>query len=296
MTEKLTFTGIVQGIGFRPACRRIAIELGVNGRVKNSGGNVELIITGDKKALDIFVQRLTAIFEIKNYTKEIIEEAHFDGFKIAHSQFDSKTPFLTPDLATCKDCEKELKDENNRRYMHPFISCVNCGPRYTIMRRLPYDRENTVMGKFEMCGECDKEYTSPADRRCHAQTIACKGCGPKITLSVDETVNLLKSGEIVAIKDIGGYHLACKTDSEEAVKKLREIKGREAKPFAVMFKDLDEIKDYCKVNAAEEELLLSPARPIVLLEKIKDFNKSVCGDSDYIGEFLPCNPRQIMIL
>ena len=296
MTEKLTFTGIVQGIGFRPACRRIAIELGVNGRVKNSGGNVELIITGDKKALDIFVQRLTAIFEIKNYTKEIIEKAHFDGFKIAHSQFDSKLPFLTPDLATCKDCEKELKDENNRRYMHPFISCVNCGPRYTIMRRLPYDRENTVMGKFEMCGECDKEYTFPADRRCHAQTIACKGCGPKITLSVDETVNLLKSGEIVAVKDIGGYHLACKTDSEEAVKTLREIKGREAKPFAVMFKDLDEIKDYCKVNAAEEELLLSPARPIVLLEKIKDFNKSVCGDSDYIGAFLPCNPIQIMIL
>ena len=296
MTKKLTFTGIVQGIGFRPTCRRIAIDLGINGQVKNSGGNVELIIAGENKALDEFVRRLVSMFEIKNYTVEKLENTYFGDFRIVHSSNDKKTPFITPDLATCRDCEKELKDKNNRRFMHPFISCINCGPRYTIMNTLPYDRENITMSLFEMCDECKNEYTSAYNRRCHAQTIACNECGPEIYVSIDEITEKIKHGEVAAIKDIGGYHLACRADSADAVNKIRQLKGRETKPFAVMFKSVDEITQYCKVNETEKNLLLSPVRPIVLLEKIKDFDKCVCGGSDFIGAFLPCNPIQIMLL
>lgn len=296
MTKLLTFSGIVQGIGFRPAAQRIACSLGIKGQVKNLGGNVELIITGENKALDEFVRRLAVLFDIKSYESRITEDIEFDNFRIVHSDFDNETPFLTPDLATCRDCERELKDENNRRYSHPFISCINCGPRYTIMNTLPYDRENTEMSPFSMCDDCKKEYVTADDRRCHAQTIACNECGPELNMTIDEAVDLLNSGEVIAVKDIGGYHLVCRADMPSAVNKIRELKGREAKPFAVMFDSIDSIKNYCRVNDKEKELLLSPARPIVLLEKIKDLDYSIINDSDYIGAFLPCNPVQIMIL
>lgn len=296
MTRKLTFHGIVQGIGFRPAAQRTAKDLEIKGQVKNSGGNVSLIISGSKQALDEYVRRLIALFDIKKYETEDIDEIPFSDFEIVHSGNDNRTPFLTPDLATCADCEKELRDKSDRRYRHPFISCVNCGPRYTIIKSLPYDRENITMSPFAMCDRCKTEYRSVYDRRCHAQTIACNDCGPKTNMPVEKAAELLKQGKILAIKDIGGYHLACRTDSVISVNKIREIKGRETKPFAVMFSSLDEIKEYCKVNGKEEALLLSPARPIVLLEKTKDFDNSVCGDSDYIGAFLPCNPIQILLL
>lgn len=296
MTKKLTFHGIVQGIGFRPAAQRIAADLDVKGQVKNSGGNVSLIISGKEQALDKFVQRLITMFEIKKYETENIDGLNFTDFKIVHSTNDNQTPFITPDLATCSECEKELKNENNRRFHHSFISCVNCGPRYTIMNTLPYDRENITMSDFDMCNDCKKEYTTVYDRRCHAQTIACKHCGPETNISIENAIDILKQGKILAIKDIGGYHLSCRTNSVESVNNIRKLKGRETKPFAVMFSSIDEIRKYCKVNEKEKALLLSPARPIVLLEKIRDFDNSVCGDSDYIGAFLPCNPIQIMIL
>lgn len=296
MTKKLTFHGIVQGIGFRPAARRIAKDLNIKGQVKNSGGNVKIIISGSEQALDEFVQRLVAMFEIRDYSSKKIDDKEFSDFKIVHSDNDNQTPFITPDLATCKDCERELKDKNNRRFNHPFISCVNCGPRYTIINTLPYDRENITMSPFEMCSDCEKEYTAVYDRRSHAQTIACNSCGPETSIQINHAVDILKNGKILAIKDIGGYHLACKAECAESVNRIRQLKGRETKPFAVMFSSLDEIKEYCRVNEQEKNLLLSPARPIVLLEKIKDFDNSVCGDSDYIGAFLPCNPIQIMIL
>ncbi len=296
MTQKLTFHGIVQGIGFRPAAQRIAKELDIKGQVKNSGGNVKLIISGEKQALDEFVRRLITLFNIKKYDIENTDHAEFDSFKIVHSTNDDDTPFLTPDLATCRDCEAELTDKNNRRYHHPFISCVNCGPRYTVINKLPYDRENITMSEFDMCDDCKTEYKSVYDRRCHAQTIACNDCGPETNISIETAVKILKQGKILAVKGIGGYHLACRADKTESVKKIREIKGRETKPFAVMFSSLNEIQNYCKVNKKEKELLKSPARPIVLLEKIRDFDKSVCGESDYIGAFLPCNPIQIMLL
>lgn len=295
MTKKYTFTGIVQGIGFRPAALRLAKELNLKGEVKNSGGNVTIILQGADTAPDIFVRRLVSMFSIKDYEVQDIEDRHFDGFSIVQSTNDSRVPFITPDIATCIECENELKDKNNRRYHHPFISCVNCGPRYTIINALPYDRERTSMGKFELCSECNDEYTNCTDRRCHAQTVACNNCGPKTNIPVDKAIQILKDGKILAIKDIGGYHLAgiC---GEKQAKKIRKIKGRETKPFAVMFSSLFEIMEYCIVSEKEKELLTSPARPIVLLKKKKELPKGICNSSDSIGAFLPCNPIQIMIL
>lgn len=267
----------------------------IKGEVKNSGGNVTIIAQANEKALDNFVRRLVAMFDINDYKTEKIENSEYNNFTIVHSTNDRAVPFITPDLATCKDCENELKDENNRRHNHPFISCVNCGPRYTIIDSLPYDRERITMSIFDMCDDCNTEYTNPGDRRCHAQTIACKSCGPKTNITISQAISVLKDNRILAIKDIGGYHLACKCETEPALR-LREIKGREKKPFAIMFKSLAEIEKYCTVNKKEMELLTSGARPIVLLEKKKDFPAGICDDSDYIGAFLPCNPIQIMIL
>lgn len=245
--------------------------------------------------MDAFVQRLAAIFDIESYNKEKLPNTKYNEFKIVHSSNDNSIPFITPDLATCADCEKELKNENNRRYHHPFISCVNCGPRYTIINSLPYDRERITMSKFDLCEKCRKEYTTPSNRRCHAQTIACPECGPETGITINEAVKILENDKILAIKDIGGYHLACTCKTSTALK-LREIKGREKKPFAIMFSSVEEIKEYCKVSNEEQKLLTSPARPIVLLEKIKDMPSGICDSSDYIGAFLPCNPIQIMIL
>jgi hydrogenase maturation protein HypF len=295
ITKAYTFYGIVQGIGFRPTALRLANELNINGEVKNSGGNVTIIAQGTQKALETFIQRLVAMFDIKNYNQEIINDKNYTSFKIAHSLNDNDIPFITPDLATCADCERELKNESNRRHHHAFISCINCGPRYTIINSLPYDRENTTMGKFDMCDDCAIEYTTPIERRCHAQTIACTNCGPKTSMTIDEAVSILQDGKILAIKDIGGYHLACKCETQTALE-LRQLKGREAKPFAIMFANIEQIKEYCAVSEKEISLLTSPARPIVLLEKIKDLPSGICDESDYIGAFLPCNPIQIMIL
>lgn len=265
------------------------------GKVKNSGGNVSITLQGEQQALDAYVRRLIAMFDIKNYKEKQTKDKQFHDFRIISSDNDKNIPFITPDLATCSECEKELSNTADRRHNHPFISCVNCGPRYTIIHALPYDRERTVMGKFELCNSCKAEYTTATDRRCHAQTIACKECGPKTNITIDEAVKILKNKNILAIKDIGGYHLACVCENE-IVAKLRKLKGREEKPFAVMFSSIDEIKEYCNVHEKEQELLTSSARPIVLLKKKKELPFEICKDSDFIGAFLPCNPIQILIL
>ena len=234
MTKKLTFNGIVQGIGFRPTARRIAIDLGITGQVKNSGGNVKIIIQGNEQALEEFIQRLVALFEIKSYQQEIIDNNNtntYSGFEIVHSDRDAQTPFITPDLATCKDCERELTDKNNRRYNHPFISCINCGPRYTIINTLPYDRENITMSAFEMCNDCSKEYTAVRDRRSHAQTIACNHCGPETNMPIQNAVDILRAGRVLAIKGIGGYHLACKADCVDAVNEIRKAERKSPLPL-----------------------------------------------------------------
>ncbi len=328
MTIKITVYGIVQGVGFRPFILRLAKELGITGFVKNLGSHVEIMAQAEKQALDDLVRRLDFNSQEKSnlpegcvilaLNVEIIETSEsYISFSIIESGFTNNTlPVISPDIATCSQCEKELFDKQNRRYMHPFISCVSCGPRFSIIEELPYDRDRVTMGDFAMCDECQTEYRRMADRRCHAQTIACKECGPVLSfvcrndISIDKSelecldkallkaISAINEGKIVAIKDIGGYHFACRADMEETVKTLRELKQREKKPFAVMFPSVEAISRNAIVSDKEKQLLLSEARPIVLLRRTSDESiaPQVCADSIDIGVFLPCNPVQILLM
>ena len=298
MTKKYTISGIVQGIGFRPNVKRTAEKYGIRGYVKNTGGSVEIAAQGDNT--ERFKSEILNLPQslITSFIEQDAVDGEYSNFKIIESGLHSAAiPVLTPDLATCDSCIEEFYNSKNRRFMHPFISCIYCGPRYSIQSSIPYDRCNITMSDFEMCTECEKEYTTISDRRCHAQTIACNECGPRLRYTacgepLDEAVKTLKNGGIIAVKDIGGYHFACDANNEKAAKKLREIKQRDTKPFAVMFGSVDEIKEYAEADGLEEKTLLSPARPIVLVKKKKDLAPSVCGKSDYIGAFLPSNPVQ----
>jgi len=305
ITEVVTFRGIVQGVGFRPTVYRIAERLGMKGRVRNMGGVVQLVCTGSPEEIDAFVreicQRKPPMAKIEGVERKILNTTVFHEFSIGLSSADEDEIAIIPaDIAVCDDCLREFYDPENPRYMHPFISCTNCGPRYSIMERLPYDRDTTTMDAFEMCEFCAGEYKDPASRRYHAQTISCHACGPQPLLrdsedngdgslclaqaqedkenrphcpprkdnAIEDAVRILNSGGVLALKGVGGYYLACSPFDESAVQRLREIKHREQKPFAVMFRSVEQIREYCKVNAIEEETLRSPQRPIALLEQL----------------------------
>lgn len=336
MTVKITVYGIVQGVGFRPFILRTANELNISGYVKNLGSHVEIMAQAERGALDELIRRLD--FNGQNKTlpdgcviyslasEEAETEINYKKFSIIESSFTKKTlPAVSPDLPLCRHCEEELFDRNNRRYLHPFISCTSCGPRFSIIEKLPYDRERITMKDFRMCSHCEAEYNNPESIRCHAQTIACRDCGPVLkfvcrdgrteilppdtdNIPADELKSMdkellkaviaLNNGMIVAVKDIGGYHFACRADMEETVLRLRRLKGREKKPFAVMFPSVDYISRYAEIDNTEKKFLESDARPIVLLKR-KDTAgtaPSVCADSSDIGAFLPCNPVQIMLM
>ena len=350
-TQKVTVSGLVQGIGFRPFVAELAEELQLTGQVKNLGGVVEIIIQGKQQAVDTFIHRLNLVSKngelpgcrIDSLVVEDIEakeddevkgkfnktQAHiYDSFRIVESGSGHELRRILPvDLATCDRCVAEMHDSKNRRYRYPFISCTACGPRFSIQKAVPYDRETITMGEFQMCDVCYEEYTQKGNIRRHAQTIACEECGPELryvacgdadeviveqeitgeasrTLieitnqqqAIAEAVRALKAGKIGAIKDIGGFHFALSPMSSATAMKLREFKNRDKKPFAVMFLNADLIKDYCEVSPEEERLLTSCARPIVLLKKKKDFVPEICGESDRIGALLPCNPLQILLL
>ena len=331
MTYKILVSGLVQGIGFRPFVAELAESLVLGGSVKNLGGIVEIIVSGDKKAVDEFVQRLTCAgksgelpgcridgFEIE----EIADSQNGNKFHIVESGNGREAKrFLPVDLPTCDRCVKEMHDPKNRRYRYPFISCTACGPRFSIQKAVPYDRETITMDDFPMCEACEKEYTEKGNIRRHAQTIACKDCGPKLHYveiqdtyvkdgkvthdflqisdeqqAISEAVEALLQGKIGAVKDIGGYHFAFMPTNSQAASRLREFKNRDKKPFAVMFLNLKEVRKYCEVSEKEAALLSSSARPIVLLKKKKDFVPEICGESDRIGALLPCNPLQILLL
>ncbi|MCR4604762.1 MAG: carbamoyltransferase HypF [Eubacterium sp.] len=312
----ITVLGLVQGIGYRPFVAELAKKMHISGTVCNAGGVVKIHAYAENEALDEFIRRLFVSFPRGGrvdsvLTEEIEGSEHFseDFFRIIDSK-NSKDDirFLPADIATCADCEAELKDVNNRRYRYPFISCVSCGPRFSVMRALPYDRERTTMDIFTLCPECQADYVREGDIRRHAQTIACEKCGPKLIAydlsgvmsdgesAVEKTTDVLKNGGIAAVKGIGGYHLCFDATCDEAAKRLRSFKDRESKPFAVMFKDVDEIREYAMVGACEEELLKSDARPIVLLDRTGDVSPSVCMHSNRIGAMLPCNPIQILLM
>ncbi|BCL34825.1 carbamoyltransferase HypF [Nostoc sp. MS1] len=287
--EEIRVCGTVQGVGFRPTVYRLAKACGLRGDVCNDGQGVLIRVSGSEAALTQFVSRLQQECPPLAKINELIRtpyegELNFDDFVISPSVNSTARTEIPPDAATCPECQREIFDPFSRFYRYPFTNCTHCGPRLSIIRAIPYDRCNTSMSAFVMCPECEKEYHNVENRRFHAQPVACHTCGPKAWLEradgkpvtasmfsmlddVDAVCTLLQKGEIVAIKGIGGIHLACDATQETAVQKLRQRKKRYAKPFALMARDIGIIKQYCLVNDREKELLASPAAPIVLLEK-----------------------------
>jgi hydrogenase maturation protein HypF len=292
----LRVQGVVQGVGFRPFVYRLALHHGVAGFVLNNADGVVIEAEGEHDSLAAFVQAITAeappLAQIASI-KGVACAPHFDppGFAIALStaQASARPTLVAPDAATCDECLHELFDPSDRRYRYPFINCTNCGPRFTIVRSVPYDRPNTTMAGFPLCAACRGEYEHPGDRRFHAEPIACPDCGPHLTMPLEEVVDVLRSGRIVAVKGLGGYHLACDATNEEAVARLRARKLREEKPLAVMSSDPHELADL----TPEEELLLhSAARPIVLVRARHDapLAPSVAPGSPWLGLMLPYTP------
>lgn len=335
-SERIKLWGIVQGVGFRPYVAKTAAQLGMKGQVLNIGGLVEITVTDMPlritEFIDTLIKNKPVPAEIVHIKRESVSYREFDSFTIIKSGAgDDEAAMLPSDLAICPDCLQELYDSENPRYRHPFISCMVCGPRYTIIDRIPYDRENTSMMDFPMCDFCESQYTALNDRRYHAQTISCHECGPQLIWKenqhhapdsgidqisgsgdfssasckaahirrdaavLDHAAEILRSGGVIAFKSVGGYNLLADPLNDEAVTRLRKIKNREAKPFAVMFRDTDQIKEFCFVNDTEEKLLNSSARPIILLEH-RDLPYDEIRRSRFIGSFLPSFAAQYMLL
>ncbi len=309
--------GVVQGVGFRPYIARLAKEFHLSGSVKNVTGHVVIEAAGDEENLARFIRAIEVrkpegshISSLRHHIQPFPGGEEFPAdFAILESGHEGEGPVMpTPDLAVCKDCLRELYTPGDPRYLNPFISCTNCGPRYTIMRCIPYDRINTSMDGFPMCTLCGTQYKEPEDRRYHAQTVCCNRCGPTLfyrdrnelkdgSSALKKAIEDLQNKKIITIKGIGGYHFACSPFDEDAIARLRILKGRECKPFAVMFKDIAEIKEYCDVTKKEEDLLTSSARPIVLIpRKPSPILKGVYTSSPYLGAFLPYTPLQHLIL
>ncbi|MCV7379612.1 carbamoyltransferase HypF [Mycobacterium alsense] len=337
--QRFTVTGVVQGVGFRPFVHRIATELGLAGCVGNDSGSVFLEVQGERARVDDFARRLRAeappLARIGSVT---VTDLGLDtqsgalgrGFRIVESRVSTvgrvsgpltvgqaATTPIPPDIAVCDDCVHELFDPRDRRYRHPFVTCTNCGPRFTIIRGLPYDRPATTMSAFAMCDRCAAEYRDPADRRFHAQPIACPDCGPSLWFSpaagpstgrvtgsdaaLAATQRALAGGAVVAIKGIGGYHLACAVDDDAAVGALRARKARGAKPFAMLVRDLAVARRYAHVDADEAAALSSPARPIVLLRRLSrddtaPIAAAVAPGSPRLGLMLPYSPIHHLLL
>ncbi|MEW6067479.1 MAG: carbamoyltransferase HypF [Nitrospirota bacterium] len=322
---RILVKGIVQGVGFRPFVYNLARLLSLKGFVMNSSEGVVIEIEGDNSPAFIESLKknsppLSKIMEIS-----IIPMTYhgYQDFQILKSANDGSFTLISPDVSICGDCLKELLDKNDRRYLYPFINCTNCGPRYTITKSIPYDRPNTTMSVFKMCDDCEKEYYNPEDRRFHAQPNACPVCGPDVELivkketfpfssplskggveegsdyqenPVKETIRLLKQGYIVAVKGIGGFHLACDATNKEAVERLRLKKRKSNKPFALMAPDVETIKKFCEVSKEEDDILISNKRPIVLLKKLeKSLPEAISPNNPYIGFMLPYTPLHYLL-
>jgi hydrogenase maturation protein HypF len=309
MRVKIKVKGIVQGVGFRPFVYRIAKKNNLKGYVKNLGNYVEILVEGKREDIESFINDLKnkkpPLSRIDKLDIEEIKDnsLNFDDFYIIKSENaqDEEEGTIPADVAICDDCLREMFDKNDRRYRYPFTACTNCGPRFTIVEKLPYDRENTSMRDFPLCKECLEEYKNPFDRRFHAQATCCPICGPKVFLTdgkeiiaekddaIRETVKLLEEGYILAIKGIGGTHLACKVGEDEPVLNLRERLGRPTQPFAVMSK-IEYIDLFAEVDEVEREILTSLRRPIVVLKKGEDYDKyfsEYVSNLDTIGVMLP---------
>jgi hydrogenase maturation protein HypF len=304
---QIHITGAVQGVGFRPFIYRLACFHRLSGTVANTSMGVEINVQGDEGEIARFVRNITAQkperARIESIETRAMPLLNIDGFSIAHSQAQTETALaLLPDTSICPQCMQEFSDPKNRRYRYPFIHCMSCGPRFSLFLAMPFDRGNTSMADFSMCSECRREYDDPEDRRFFSQTICCPACGPKLALfdnrrnkiasdmiAVDAAAASLCEGFIVAMKNTGGYLLMADASSEEAAQRLRRLKRRSRKPFALLAPDLASIQQIAHVSSQAQELLTSPAAPIVLLPKKSpgSIAPSVCFDSPYYGVMLP---------
>ncbi len=310
---ELKIRGVVQGVGFRPFVFRLAKQFGFYGSVANCGDGVVIRIAPPLFYLDSFLETLQSgppLSRITSLEKRCVD-TFFDTrtFEILASSHDgSSSSLIPPDVSLCDDCLHELFDPEDRRYLYPFINCTNCGPRFSIVESIPYDRLKTSMKVFSMCSDCDHEYYDPADRRFHAQPNCCPVCGPHISwhdsqgreIECDNPVTLaviaLQQGKTVAIRGLGGFHLAVNAESEEAVVKLRQRKQRKAKPLAIMVPDIETARSICLISAKEEEVLLSPERPIVLLEKRSNvLAQSLAPGMNHLGVMLPYTPLHYLL-
>ena len=300
---RITLSGAVQGVGFRPFVYRLATEMSLTGWVLNSSAGLVVEVEGAPEELRRFEQRLdterpkASVITARESTWLPAQAS--TTFEIHHSDTDSaKSVNVLPDLATCDDCRAELFDFANRRFQYPFTNCTNCGPRYTIVVDIPYDRPNTTMREFTLCPACREEYENPANRRFHAQPNACPVCGPRLTGTLSEAGAALRKGEIVALKGIGGFQLLVDARQSAAVARLRQRKHREEKPFALMMPSLEMAREYCEIAPAEQELLQSQAAPIVLLrpESGTDIAWNVAHCSPYLGVMLPYSPLHHLLM
>jgi hydrogenase maturation protein HypF len=314
--RRIEIHGTVQGVGFRPWVYRLAREEGLGGRVRNDAAGVEIEAFGPEGALDSFVDRLRTSAPpaavIRNIQCAAIPSEEISEFVIVPSAVGEggRRVSIPPDLATCPECEREIFDHRDRRYRYPFTNCTHCGPRFTIAREIPYDRAATTMAAFEMCPRCRSEYERVEDRRFHAQPNACPVCGPRVWAISPEGVRFecqdpfviaarsLRAGLILAVKGIGGFHLACDATSSLAVGRLRERKRRDAKPFAVMVRDLEEAERIAEIGVVEREMLASVERPIVLAaRRTKDgLTPEVAPDNPLVGIMLPYTPLHHLLL
>ena len=311
---KATIEGIVQGVGFRPFIYGLARRFDLKGYVSNTSAGVDLEVEGEPAAIEAFLAGVEAesppLARITRVATQMLPPADYADFHIELSQAGQRSALISPDVAICADCLRELFDPADRRYRYPFINCTNCGPRYTIIQDIPYDRRYTSMHKFQMCPDCDREYHDPLDRRFHAQPDACWVCGPKVWLEdeaggavagepIAAVCRLLEAGHVVAIKGLGGFHLAVDAGNEAAVARLRARKRREEKPLALMSASLDAVRRYARVSPEEEAQLTSKERPIVLLEKDDPeglIAPSVAPRNRFFGVMLPYTPLHYLIL
>jgi len=317
---RLVLSGHVQGVGFRPFVFRLAQRHGLTGQVQNRLGEVEILACGTPESLQQFeVDLLNDAPPLSRPTVDVVqahEKTDFDAFEIVASSAQANARiFVPPDYFMCDDCREELQDSSNRRYRYPFINCTQCGPRYTLIESLPYDRPNTSMAGFPLCEECEQEYLDPADRRFHAEPVACPACGPQLQFvdtqrdavsaeaALEAALDALRSGAVVAVKGIGGYHLMCNARDANAIDLLRQRKHRPNKPLAVMFPfvgddGLDLISEHACLDDVEAGLLTSPARPIVLTTRSKnsDLAENVASGLGEIGAFLPYSPLHELLL
>lgn len=300
---RVTLTGAVQGVGFRPFVYRLAADLHLSGWVLNSSAGLVVEVEGEPAALDEFLARLhrekPAPAVILTSESSRFAPVGFDRFEIRTSdEAEEKTVAVLPDLATCGGCLRELLDPTNRRHGYPFTNCTYCGPRYSIIEDIPYDRPRTTMKIFPLCRNCQSEYDDPLDRRFHAQPNACPVCGPRLSMPVAESARALLDGRILALKGIGGFQLLVDARKEDAVVRLRRRKGREEKPFALMMASLDMARKFCVVSEAERALLESAAAPIVLLAPSGEpgIAPSVARSSPYIGVMLAYSPLHHLLM